>query len=133
MAAGGDQPHARQAAGGQAAQERQPPNVYGPASSGRDRKLATISSSSAAITLTCDLLSFVTPRDSASFSTRRVLTPSRQEVATTVASARSARRRRSSSHSGKQLPCRSFGIASSTVPARVSHSRRRQPLREFTR
>ena len=75
-------------------------NVYGPASSGRDRKLVTISSSSAAITLTCDLLSFVTPRDSASFSTLRVLTPSRYDVATTVASARSARRRRSSSHSG---------------------------------
>jgi hypothetical protein len=52
-------------------------NVYGPASSGRDRNCLTISSSSAAITLTCDLLSFVTPRLSASFSTRRVLTPSR--------------------------------------------------------
>jgi hypothetical protein len=52
-------------------------NAYGPASSGRDRKLATSSSSSAAITLTWDLDSFVTPRDSASFSTLRVLTPSR--------------------------------------------------------
>ncbi len=28
---------------------------------------------------------------------------------------------------------RSFGIASSIVPARVSHSRARYPLREFTR
>ena len=33
----------------------------------------------------------------------------------------------------KYDPARSFGIASSTVPARVSHSRRRYPLREFTR
>ena len=74
--------------------------VYGPASSGRVRNLSTISSSSAAMTLTCDFDSSVTPRDSASFSTRRVETPSRYEVATTVASARSARRRRSSSHSG---------------------------------
>ena len=40
-------------------------------------ELATISSSSAAITLTCDFDSFVTPSDSASFSTRRVETPSR--------------------------------------------------------
>jgi len=62
--------------------------------------VASISSSSAAMTLTCDFDSFVKPSDSASFSTRRVETPSRYHVATTVASARSARRRRSSSHSG---------------------------------
>jgi hypothetical protein len=31
------------------------------------------------------------------------------------------------------VPCRSFGTASSTVPALVSHSRRRYPFREFTR
>jgi hypothetical protein len=52
-------------------------NVYGPASSGRDRKPSTISSSSAAITLTCDFDKLVTPSDAASFSTRRVETPSR--------------------------------------------------------
>jgi len=54
-------------------------------------------------------------------------------VATTVTSAASARRRRSSSQSGKYEPCRSFGIASSILPARVSHSRRRYPLQIFTR
>ncbi len=51
--------------------------VYGPASSGRDRKPSTISSSSAAIRLTCDFDSDVTPSEAASFSTRRVETPSR--------------------------------------------------------
>jgi hypothetical protein len=60
----------------------------------------TISCSSAAITLTCDFDSLVTPGDSASLSTRRVDTPSRYDVAATVASARSTRRRRSGSHSG---------------------------------
>src|SRR4029077_8740423 len=107
-------------------------NVYGPWSSGRFRKLSTTSSSSAAITLTCDLDRPVTPREAASFSTRRVDTPSRYDVATTEASARSARRR-CSRNAGKYDPARSFGIASSIVPARVSHSRRRYPLREFTR
>src|SRR6185437_7349519 len=82
--------------------------------------------------LTGDLLSPVTPRDAASFSTRRVETPSRYDVATTEASARSARRR-CSRNDGKYDPARSFGIASSIVPARVSHSRRRYPLRELTR
>src|SRR6185503_21160318 len=47
-------------------------------------------------------------------------------------SARSARRR-CSRKPGKYEPWRSLGIASSIVPARVSHSRRRYPLREFTR
>ena len=107
-------------------------NVYGPRSSGRDRNPSTSSSSSAAITLTCDLDSPVTPREAASFSTRRVETPSKYDVATTEASARSARRR-CSRNPGKYDPWRSLGIASSIVPARVSHSRRRYPLREFTR
>ena len=40
---------------------------------------------------------------------------------------------RCSRNPGKYDPARSFGIASSIVPARVSHSRRRYPLREFTR
>ena len=53
-------------------------------------------------------------------------------MATTEASARSARRR-CSRNDGKYDPVRSFGIASSTVPARVSQSRARYPLREFTR
>ena len=52
-------------------------------------------------------------------------------MATTEASARSARRR-CSRKPRKYDPWRSFGIASSIVPARVSHSRR-YPLREFTR
>jgi hypothetical protein len=106
--------------------------VYGPRSSGRFRKLSTSSSSSAAIALTCDLDKPTTPREAASFSTRRAETPSRQLVATTEASARSARRR-CFRNDGKYDPARSLGIASSIVPARVSHSRRRQPLRELTR
>ena len=52
-------------------------NVYGPRSSGRFRKDSTSSSSSAAIALTCDLDRPTTPREAASFSTRRVETPSR--------------------------------------------------------
>ncbi len=52
-------------------------NVYGPASSGRDRKPSAISSSSAAMRLTCDFDRLVTPSEAASFSTRRVETPSR--------------------------------------------------------
>ena len=51
--------------------------VYGPASSGRDRNCSTSSSSSAAIADTCDFDSRVTPSAAASFSTRRVETPSR--------------------------------------------------------
>jgi hypothetical protein len=50
--------------------------VYGPPSRRRDWKPSTSSSSSAAITLTCDLLRPVTPIAAASFSTRRVETPS---------------------------------------------------------
>src|SRR5689334_5324246 len=106
--------------------------AYGPRSSGRLRKPSTSSSSSAAIADTCDLDRPTTPREAASFSTRRVDTPSRYDVATTEASARSARRR-CSRNDGKYDPVRSFGMASSIVPARVSHSRRRYPLREFTR
>jgi len=43
----------------------------------------------------------VMPRESTSFSIRLVETPRRYQVATTVVRARSARRRRSSSQSGK--------------------------------
>jgi hypothetical protein len=50
-------------------------NVYGPASSGRFRNPSTSSSSSAAMALTCDFDSPTTPREAASFSTRRVETP----------------------------------------------------------
>ncbi|OBC12018.1 hypothetical protein A5784_04195 [Mycobacterium sp. 852013-50091_SCH5140682] len=46
-------------------------------------------------------------------------------VATIVVIARSARLRRSSSQSGKYDPCRSLGIAKSSVPVRVSNWRRR--------
>ena len=45
------------------------------------------------------------------------------EVATTVVRAASARLRRSSNQSGKYDPARSFGIATSIVPALVSKSR----------
>ena len=48
-------------------------------------------------------------------------------------SARSARLRRSSSQSGKYDPCRSFGMETSSVPARVSKSRCLCPLRELAR
>ena len=58
-------------------QERWPSSGTPQASSGRFRKDSTSSSSSAAIALTCDLLRPVTPREAASFSTRRVETPSR--------------------------------------------------------
>jgi hypothetical protein len=108
-------------------------NVYGPWSSGRERNASTCSSNSRAMIETCDFDSDVTPRDCTSFSTRRVDTPSKYEVATTLTSARSARVRRSNNHSGKYDPERSFGIATSIVPARVSKSRCRYPLREFTR
>ena len=80
-------------------------NVYGPRSSGRFRNPSMSSSSSAVIALTCDLDRPTTPREPASFSTRRVETPSRYDVATTEASARSARRR-CSSKPGKYDPWR---------------------------
>ena len=59
----------------------------------------------------------------------RVDTPSTYASATTANRARSARRLGSSSQSGKYEPRRSLGISSSIVPARVSHSRLRWPLR----
>jgi hypothetical protein len=68
---------------------------------GRVRKASTWPSRSLAMSLTWDLLSRVMPNCSTSFSIRRVDTPSRYEVATTLTSADSARRRRSSSQSGK--------------------------------
>jgi hypothetical protein len=52
-------------------------NVYGPPSSGRVRNAATASSSSRAITLTCERDSRVIPSDSTRRSIRRVDTPSR--------------------------------------------------------
>ena len=52
-------------------------NVYGPASSGRVRNASTWASRSAAITLTWDFDNRVIPRDSTSFSIRRVETPNR--------------------------------------------------------
>ena len=50
-----------------------------------------------------------------------------------MVSAASARRRRCSSQSGKNVPSRSFGTATSMVPTRVSRSRCRYPLRRFAR
>jgi hypothetical protein len=100
-------------------------NVYGPASNGRCRNASTWASRCAAISDTCDFDSCATPSCSTSFSTRRVDTPNKYEVATTLTRACSARRRCCRSQSGKYEPVRSFGIASSTVPARVSHSRAR--------
>jgi len=52
-------------------------NRYGPASSGRDRNCSTLASRLLASSDTCDLDKLVLPRVSASFSTRRVLTPSK--------------------------------------------------------
>ena len=105
-------------------------NVYGPASSGRERNPSTISSSSAAIRLTCDFDSPVTPREAASFSTRRVDPP---------AGNWSPRPRPAPARPGGGAP----GTPGSTTrPAlRIatrsarpgSHSRRRYPFREFTR
>jgi hypothetical protein len=53
--------------------------VYGPASSLRERKPSTISSSSAAIRLTCDFDNEVTHSEAAGFSTRRGRDP--QQIA----------------------------------------------------
>jgi hypothetical protein len=103
-------------------------NVYGPASSGRLRNASTCASRYCAISETCDLDRRAMPSCSTSFSSRRVDTPSRYAVATTETRACSARRRCCSNQSGKYEPDRSFGIASSTVPARVSHSRGRYPI-----
>jgi len=101
---GGDQLDPGQAAGGQVSEEPQPAgtvlaggdleaedlsrtlrtsasaatHVNGPASaSGRVRNCSTCSSSSAAITETCDFDNLVIPRVSTSFSIRRVETPNR--------------------------------------------------------
>src|SRR3954468_10309371 len=54
---------------------------------GQVRKSATWASSSAAIVETCDVDNPLMPRVSTSFSIRRVDTPSRQQVATTVVNA----------------------------------------------
>jgi hypothetical protein len=105
-------------------------NVYGPRSSGWFRNPSTISSSSAAIADTCDLDRPATPREAASFSTRRVETPSRYDVATTEASARPAGRR-CSRKPGKYDPWRSFGIACPLAPGVLLPAP--VPLREFTR
>jgi len=74
---------------------------YGPPSSSRDRNSSTTVSRLLASSDTCDFDNMVIPSVSVSFSTRRADTPGRSEVATTEITACSARRRRSSSHSGK--------------------------------
>jgi hypothetical protein len=58
-------------------------------------------------------------------SPRRLETPAREDSATTATSARSPRRRGWGSPSGQELPWRSFGIATSILPTRVSHGRGR--------
>jgi hypothetical protein len=68
------------------------------------------------------------PSDCTSASTLRVLTPCTYASATTATSACSARRR-GSSQRGKSLPLRSFGMATSSVPSRVSQGRCRYPWR----
>jgi hypothetical protein len=98
-------------------------NVSCSLSNGRFLNAATCSSRYDAISDTRDFDNRVTPNDSARFSTRRVDTPNRYAVATTDTRACSARRRHSNNQSGKYEPRRSFGIDTSTVPARVSHSR----------
>ncbi len=64
---------------------------------------------------------FSMPNDCTRSSTRLVDTPWTYASTTTLVSAFSARRRGSSSHVGKYVPCLSFGIDSAMVPARVSH------------
>jgi hypothetical protein len=86
-------------------------------------------SSSAHSRLTSLLLMPSMPRVRTRASTLRVETPSTYASATTANRARSARRRGSSSQSGKYEPRRSLGISSSIVPARVSQARARWPLR----
>ena len=108
-------------------------NVYRPSCGGRVRHAATCSSRSFAMTDTCDFDRPVIPSVRTSLSIRRVLTPSRWQVATTVVSTASAWRCRSSSHSGKNVPSRTLGIAMSIVPTRVSRSRWRYPLRVLVR
>jgi hypothetical protein len=61
------------------------------------------------ITDTWDLDSRVMPNVSTSFSIRRVLTPKREQVASTVVSARSARWRRSNNQSGSKFPRTTWG------------------------
>ena len=65
-------------------------------------------------------------------STARVETPFTQASITTAYRAWSIRRRRSKM-TGKNDPCRSFGIRSSTSPAWVATSRGRDPFRSVTR
>ncbi len=63
----------------------------------------------------------------------RVDTPYKEHVAITVVKARSVRVRRFHSRSEKKELWCNFGIATSTVPTRVSSSRWREPLRWLTR
>jgi len=96
------------------------------------RNTATYSSISAQIRDTSDLEIPVPPKATTRSSTLRVETPFTQASMITAYRAWSIRRRASSTE-GKNDPVRSFGIASSTVPALVINSRGREPLRSVTR
>ena len=95
---------------------------------GRDRNAPTRSSSSAQSRLTSLLLTPEPPIACTSASTERVETPWTYASWITATSAFSAVRR-GWRKEGKYDPLRSRGIRSSTVPARVSQSRSRYPLR----
>src|ERR671912_1507555 len=96
--------------------------------SGRVRKASTSGSSSPQIRDTSDLDTPSSPSAFISSSTFRVETPCTYASWTTASSACSARRR-GCSNDRKYVPGRTFGIASSIVPTRVSHVRIRYPLR----
>lgn len=96
---------------------------------GAPEKALTPRSSSAHSRLTSLLLMPSIPRVRTRASTLRVLTPWTYASWTTATRARSARRRGSISQPGKYEPRRSLGMSSSIVPARVSQSRVRWPLR----
>ena len=90
---------------------------------------STCSSSPAQIRLTSDFeMPDPMPNAATRSSTARVETPFTQASITTAYRAWSIRRRRSRM-TGKNEPCRSFGIRSSTSPAWVATSRGRVPFR----
>ena len=101
--------------------------------SGRSRNAATCSSNPAQIRDTSDFeMPDPIPSAATRSSTALVETPFTHASITTAYRAWSIRRRRSRM-TGKNEPCRSFGIRSSTSPACVATNRGRDPFRSVTR
>jgi hypothetical protein len=96
--------------------------------SGRSRDAGARPSSSAHRSLTCDFEIDAMPEARKSFSTLQVETPAWTASWTTAISARSLRDERASRKPGTYPPERTFGIAKSIVPRRVSKRRERVPL-----